>query len=37
MPVKSSIEIPVSELNEGVYIVRISNGQDNQTLKFVKY
>lgn len=32
----NNIEIPVSDLNEGVYIVRISNGQDNQALKFVK-
>ncbi|MGE5394576.1 MAG: lamin tail domain-containing protein [Candidatus Saccharibacteria bacterium] len=33
---QNSIEIPISDLNEGVYIVRISYGQDNQTLKFIK-
>jgi hypothetical protein len=33
---QNSIEIPVSDLTEGVYIVRISYGQDTQTLKFIK-
>lgn len=33
---QNSIEIPVSDLVEGVYMVRISNGQEFQVLKFVK-
>lgn len=34
---QSILEVPVSDLSNGVYIVHISFGQDHQSLKFVKH